>query len=959
MSYKIYTYADPYRISQTDFWEEIKNYPQLCASRTLVNGLINVMGADITSLLCPLDDIVEERIFKDWSNNISLRIRQYSELGRRYSQWHRVEQNPLSDNYYDAFTHNKNAMLDSIRLFVELGINADSLDARRLNMEQRVFVYLLLLLEKTDLFKLPEMPSVKELKNQFLLQAKYEKKEKERLHEGKSVDEYYKKDLEIIGRMIDSMIYWDGMHVVIHGIHQFTPLQLKFITHLDKLGVEIIFMYNYLPQFKEIYSSWHYIYQQFDAPIHHDQNVKAYIPDGQLQKTGNAIACNLALLCEENIPRSDKHIRDNYELYKDEKVLMFDNISEYAGYVSDLIADAESKLHEETAVRNMPLQNRKSTAAVLARMKDVIYTANKEVDELLQVYHPEFARNRHFLAYPIGQFFVALYGLWNAEKKEIKIDYNLLRDCVNSGIMSGYNAEQLLKTLTNLEPLFAHLTSFKEFKELFTKYKLLYSQVADATQGADVHSLCMLNIYNSYKVPLKAIEDLYKAICELNNDAVALFGDVGFDEQYQFEIHFRRLKDFINNRQNALASEEEKELISRLLIRLDSIEEQLKEENGRGTLEDLRSGLYFFLKQKEKPVSDWFVKNFEQIDGDVLNSRNQKAPGREKVYHFACVSDKDMNCKVNDLLPWPLSDLFIERAYNPKDLPFQVYYAALGERSNFMRYALFYGLYFSQCDTKISFVRRYGNDATDYYELLRLVGLKSENGIRKSGEDEYPMSVVVPGKKVQAIKYNREQMAAMMLCPYRFLLDYVLNREPIFSGTFLIQRYYANILIDNTWNSIQRMNPNIVKGRLSGIIDQESSKLERYFPFFRNTDIIDLKRQAENYILASSKMFNGQFDYSQSHMGLRKKFGMAKFYEELQKLPPKHIYDVFENLSVVEDGKKTYSTHSIPKAENKEFLECLLRYINDSEDNLERPGSWCVCCADKNICLNPYAEGRN
>ena len=55
MAYKIYTYADPYRIRETDFWngnvDHIKDYPQLCASRTLVNGLISVMRKDIESLL--------------------------------------------------------------------------------------------------------------------------------------------------------------------------------------------------------------------------------------------------------------------------------------------------------------------------------------------------------------------------------------------------------------------------------------------------------------------------------------------------------------------------------------------------------------------------------------------------------------------------------------------------------------------------------------------------------------------------------------------------------------------------------------------------------------------------------------------------------------------------------------------------------------------------------------------
>ena len=84
MSYKIYTYADPYRIAETDFWEEIKTYPHLCAARTLVNGLVSVMRDDISALMCPLDDIVNDKIFNKWANDISLRIQQYSHLSEVY-----------------------------------------------------------------------------------------------------------------------------------------------------------------------------------------------------------------------------------------------------------------------------------------------------------------------------------------------------------------------------------------------------------------------------------------------------------------------------------------------------------------------------------------------------------------------------------------------------------------------------------------------------------------------------------------------------------------------------------------------------------------------------------------------------------------------------------------------------------------------------------------------------------
>ena len=262
MSFKIYTYADPYRIHETDFWDEIKHYPHLCASRTLVRGLMSVLpDEEILTLFCPLDSIVKDRIFADWSNNISRRIQQYSELGRQYKILHE-ERNAdwnISDLRYEAINHNKNSMLDSLRLFIELGINADTLDTSRLNFEHRLFAYLLKFAERSDLFALPKLPAKHDLHKYFCDQAEAERKEKAdnlNARNPRPDEKEYKKELAPFDRMIEKMRFWDGDHVVIHGVHQFTPLQLRFLTYLDKLGVEVIFLYNYLPQYKEIYSSW-------------------------------------------------------------------------------------------------------------------------------------------------------------------------------------------------------------------------------------------------------------------------------------------------------------------------------------------------------------------------------------------------------------------------------------------------------------------------------------------------------------------------------------------------------------------------------------------------------------------------------------------------------------------------------------------------------------------------------
>ena len=164
--------------------------------------------------------------------------------------------------------------------------------------------------------------------------------------------------------------------------------------------------------------------------------------------------------------------------------------------------------------------------------------------------------------------------------------------------------------------------------------------------------------------------------------------------------------------------------------------------------------------------------------------------------------------------------------------------------------------------------------------------------------------------------------------------------------------------MENSWKAVEKLNPISANKQLSSIVDQQADLIENYFPFISETEKIDLKKQAEKYILSSSKLFNGSFAYYQSHMDLRRAFIKAKFFDDLQDSPSIHRYPAFENLSAIEEGKKTHSVHSAPTAENKQLSACMLDYINESNENVEQIGSWCMYCPDKDICLKPYAEER-
>lgn len=130
----------------------------------------------------------------------------------------------------------------------------------------------------------------------------------------------------------------------------------------------------------------------------------------------------------------------------------------------------------------------------------------------------------------------------------------------------------------------------------------------------------------------------------------------------------------------------------------------------------------------------------------------------------------------------------------------------------------------------------------------------------------------------------------------------------------------------------------------------------------RDTEVLDLQRRAENYIKA--KVFLPDLKgkkvrrFEETHMQLRKTFGDAWFKEEQQDSLQNHPYEAFERLTTREDGKKVFSIHSALKQENAQLLSCVMEYINKSDENKDRAGAWCTFCANKGICLVPYAEAN-
>ncbi len=956
MPFKIYTYEDPYKLDKADFWSEISALPHFCSARTLVNGLKDVLGDNIEGLICTLDELVEhEEVYMQWTDNISRRIQQYSAFTAAFKQL--LEKRKISKPFHMALEQNQNHFLEAIRLFIELDISASAIDGSKGNPEQKLFVHILKQAQQSSLFQFPETPSREKLKEIVVSLAKKE------VEECTGTPQEVKRCERAVG--ITKTQPFDG--IVVHGVHQFTPVQLRLLIAMEKMGMTIIFLYNYQKKYSKIYSSWNEIYGCFEVPIHHDTVVREYEPP-TMQNPSNALACALGEICEDRNAVGSPLLRKWHKLYKSVQLIEFANITEYAHFVSNHFDAAIQSYSESRSVmeRGNDVWN---NAAVLRHLDEQVYTANRDVHTLLKIYYPEYAKDRHFLSYPIGQFFSAIYRLWDYESGHILFDVNAIKECLSSNILSVAPGEVLLRTFYNVEILFENVTTYEEFRqEIVEGYAKSYDNLA-ATPGTDALSeLKNLSVYNKYKVTKKDLLALIRAIEEINEIATYLFAlDNAHEDYINFGKHFRNLEEFLKQRELALANEQERALIMALQLRLDKIKPE--QSTFSGTFRDLKEGLYYYLKQKndEDQGVDWIVKNFEQIDGDILQSKRQFEREQHKVYHFACVSDRDMNMTVNDQLPWPLTDEFIHAAYSPIDLQFQVYYTALGERSNFLRYALFYGLCYNRCDVRLSYVKQYGEETTEAYALLAILGLTPKAELVESVNKPAPFTISVGQELTKGIKYDRYQMMDMFLCPYRFFLDYVMEDGPVVQGSFLYQKYFENLLIEAVWKRVGKQNRADAMKYLPKILEQEAQKIEPYFKFWKATEIYDLKSRAKNYLIheiITEGYGTTVKPYDPSHTQIRKLFGSAKFVVDVSEVERKNPYAEFEQLAVRNGWKKEYSLHKLPQPDVQPIADMLRgetkQYINQTcgKDKTAIPSDWCTYCVHRGNCMESFLRSE-
>lgn len=600
------------------------------------------------------------------------------------------------------------------------------------------------------------------------------------------------------------------------------------------------------------------------------------------------------------------------------EVTRFDNQTEFAGYIAKKFEDAERERARDHYKRS-----------ALYYMDEQIYAANSNVNDILKIYFPEQFGERNFLDYPIGHFFIAITNLWDAESKGMLIqDINDIYECLSCGIIAEGRKGQVITTFDQCKLYFQ---DEKTIRRIIKKLKKLKERIEDIdSDSLESKELSRIEYYN---VNPDEIDNLITALKALNEVADTFFKDFS-DQENDFKAFYDKVTDVLVKQ--VLMKEdidsEFREIVQRVL-------EHLKEVQGveaKASFDCLRETMQIYLQQvpQEGKGARWIARNFEQIDGDVLR-KNSK--GQDKIYHFACLSDQDMSITHRDEFPWPLDIDFFEVAQAPVDWKYQVYVTSRLEYKNFRRYALVYGLAFSKCKIKLSYIKNAPDQENELYYLLRVLNANVTPYILDDPRASKKYDGYITVEEPLYMEFSQYDLMKYRLCRYRFLLETVIEGKSVYKDDFLLKLYLTVLLEHRARREFSEKT--YVESMVRNYLTEQMDELTFDFPFINRSDKIDAINMAEDYI-EKKAVFHGKFtnikDKEIDYMLKRENFLSVPS----GKVADQAFREVFKNATQ-DEVDRTLSDENLNQDKYRKSYNIL-----------------CDKCADKDICLEIFRTSR-
>ena len=887
MAFSIYTYSNPYEISKEPYWTAIKNYPHFCVSQTMANGIMGSYSEMTAGKVSTVENLVKG-LFSYWEST-ECKIKQSAAIDEAIDRMQVVEN---EDKIKQSLRFNRKALCNSLRILFELDMSMKEMKLSLMSDEQK------------NLIQLYQIIKESELNDCFDIKRDFSKEDiEEAIRTGMKLE---REDADISSVDIET--------IVIHGVHQFTPMILQALEQIAKYK-NVMLLFNYQQQYKNVYQTWIDVYSSFDLPIN-SQFINEFRPNVLLANSyeGNLLADRMANLIEGHPGEAG--------LSNPVEVIEFDNKTEFASYVAGV--------YEEALKRQDRAVNKKRST--LYYMPEQFYSANNSVNNILKVYYPEQFGERHFLSYPIGHFFLSITSMWDAEEGGIRIEnMNDIVECLNSGFIKEKNPGALYSVFNRTKEFFIRAETIDQIVDLLGKLK---KRIHKAGKDADEKRIGSRLVY--FDVTTAEIDMLVDALLQLSKITKVFYEDFENTEN-NFKEFYKKIKDFLEERVLEAEDLEEdfRDVVKRVLVRLEEVESL----ETTGSFDVLKETMAYYLKQESKKgmSANWIVRDFEQIDGDILKSVHQN---KDTVYHFACLSDNDMNVTRRDRFPWPLDVSFFEIAQDPIDWKYQVYVKSKREYKNFKRYALIYGLQFNRVKFKLSYVKNVDDKENELFYLLKILGAKK--GYPRLGEQENNrIRQQNMGLNLQQQNdYSQYDYFRYKICQYRFLLESTIERTTVYRDHFLLLKY-LEILLEN---AARRM----LQGQIATedvileTLNDEFKRLERKFEFIKemHSERMDIVSNARNFLQASVLKGKSQFPKVSE-----KDIAYMKKKEEF----------IYLQLGKDDSGYSSKFREVSQDVIDRD-LDCRKLDMNGYSKSSD---VWCQYCAVRELCLEFYKYGTS
>lgn len=887
MPFSIYTYSNPYEINKELYWDSIKNCPHFCVSQTMANGMMGTYGEMTAGKVSTVENLVKG-FFAYWESR-ECKIKQYTVIDEAINRLNIAEN---EEKIKQSLRFNRKQLSNSLRILFELDMSIEEMRIELMTEEQRHLVELYKIIRESELvqaFTLKRHFSESDIENAIREGMKLEREEA---------------DISTV----------DVETIVIHGVHQFSPMILQTLELVAKYK-RVILLFNYQQQYKNVYQTWIDVYSSFDLPIK-SQFTNEFRPNPLLANSyeGNLLADRMANLIEG-------HPEENEEECPFE-VLEFDNNTEFASYVAGVFEDALKRQERAKDARR----------STLYYMQEQFYAANNSVNNILKIYYPGQFGERHFLTYPIGHFFLSITNMWNAEEGGIQIEnMNDIVECLNSGFIKEETPGKLYSIFNRTKEFFVRAETIEQITDLLGKLK---KRIGKAEKDVSERRIGRRLVY--FDVTPEEIDTLVVALEQLDQITKLFYVDFE-DTENNFKKFYRRIKEFLETRilEAEDLEDEFRDVVKRVLIRLEEVDKI----DATGSFDVLKETMAYYLKQEAKKgiSANWIVRDFEQIDGDILKSRKQN---KDIVYHFACLSDNDMNVTRRDRFPWPLDVTFFEVAQDPIDWKYQVYVKSRREYKNFKRYALIYGLQFNRVKFKLSYVKNVDDRENEMFYLLKILEAnkaypKTEPaGILPEAVRHFRFDIDT------ANNYGQYDFYRYQICKYRFLLESTIEKRAVFRDHFLLLKY-LEILLENAAR-VTLQGQIATEDMLLDTLNDEYRKLERKFEFVKDmhTERMDIITNAKNYLQKSVLRNNTTFPM------------ISPTDDIYMKKREEFIYLQLGN------GDGTFSGYFKDASQGEIETRLDSNRVN-AAGYAKSCDEWCQYCAVREICLEPYKYGRN